>query len=220
MTTNAHRDPSARSVPSTSQRVRVYIVDDNPGLRDSVAWLLDSAEIESTPCASAADFLEKFAPEEPACIILDVRMPGMSGPRLQEKLAEISPSASIIFVSAHGDIRMTVRALRAGAQDFLEKPYEPQKLLDAVQQGIEDAAECFARQRQISEVADKVELLTPREREVLDLVIEGLPSKTIGRRLGMSVKTVDVHRTRIKAKSGADSIGGFVRDRLRYGIAS
>lgn len=206
-------------VPASS-RVRVYIVDDDAGLRDSVAWLLDSAEIDSTSCSSAADFLEKFTLDDPACIILDVRMPGMSGPRLQEKLAEIAPSVSIIFVSAHGDIRMTVDTLRAGAQDFLEKPYDPQKLLDAVQQGIENAAECFTRECRISEVADKVGLLTPREREVLDMVIEGLPSKTIGRRLGMSVKTVDVHRTRIKAKSGADSIGVFVRDILRYGIAS
>jgi FixJ family two-component response regulator len=195
----------------------VYIVDDDPGLCDSVAWLLESACIDSVICHSAAEFLGRFDRARPACIVLDVRMPEMSGPRLQEKLADIAPSVSIIFVSAHGDIRMSVDTIKAGAQDFLEKPYDPQKLLDAVQLGVENAAKNFAHHMSMTDVARKVELLTPREREVLAMVVEGLPSKSIGRRLGMSVKTVDVHRTRIKMKTGAESIGTFVRDILRYG---
>ncbi|MGP9723910.1 response regulator transcription factor [Corynebacterium sp. AOP40-9SA-29] len=195
----------------------VYIVDDDPDLCDSVAWLLDSACIESVVCHSAAEFLGRFDRTRPACMVLDVRMPEMSGPRLQEKLTDMAPYVSIIFVSAHGDIRMSVDTIKAGAQDFLEKPYDPQKLLDAVQLGVENAQGNFEHYRRKADVARKVEMLTPREREVIAMVVEGLPSKSIGRRLGMSVKTVDVHRTRIKTKTGAESIGTFVRDILRYG---
>jgi RNA polymerase sigma factor (sigma-70 family) len=196
----------------------VYIVDDDPDLCDSVAWLLDSAQIDSIICHSAAEFLRTFDHNRPTCIILDVRMPEMSGPRLQSKLADSAPFVSIIFVSAHGDIRMSVDTIKAGALDFIEKPYDPQKLLDAVQVGIESAKERFENYRSRESVSEKVELLTPREREVLRMVVEGLPSKIIGKRLGMSVKTVDVHRTRVKLKADADSIGTFVRDILRYDI--
>ena len=197
----------------------VYIVDDDPELCDSVDWLLGSAGIDSVVCHSAQEFLQAFVPERPACLVLDVRMPVMSGPRLQDRLNEIAPHTVIIFVSAHGDIRMSVDTMKAGAQDFLEKPYDPQKLLDAVQLGIESAAQRFLDYSMAEEVAHKITLLTPREREVLALVVEGLSSQTIGRRLGMSVKTVDVHRTRIKSKTGSDSVGTFVRDILRYDVA-
>lgn len=196
----------------------VYIVDDDPELCESVAWLLDSADIEGIICHSAQELLDVFDLNRPACIVLDVRMPAMSGIRLQEKLNELSPHVVIIFVSAHGDIRMSVDTIKAGAQDFLEKPYDPQKLLDAVQLGIESAEQRFIEYSLADEIRRKIELLTPREREVLQLVVEGLPSQTISRRLGMSVKTVDVHRTRIKSKADADSIGTFVRDILRYGV--
>lgn len=196
----------------------VYIVDDDPDLCDSVDWLLGSAGIDSVVCHSAQEFLDAFVPDRPACLVLDVRMPVMSGPRLQERLNEIAAHAVVIFVSAHGDVRMSVETMKAGAQDFLEKPYDPQKLLDAVQLGIENAAERFVEHALAEEVAYKVALLTPREREVLALVVEGLPSQVIGRQLGMSVKTVDVHRTRIKSKTDSDSVGTFVRDILRYDV--
>ncbi|NII86572.1 FixJ family two-component response regulator [Corynebacterium glutamicum] len=142
----------------------------------------------------------------------------MSGIRLQEKLNELSPHAVVIFVSAHGDIRMSVDTIKAGAQDFLEKPYDSQRLLDAVQLGIESAERRFIEFSLADEVRRKISLLTTREKEVLRLVVEGLPSQNIGRRLGMSVKTVDVHRTRIKSKTDADSVGTFVRDVLRFGV--
>lgn len=196
----------------------VYVIDDDPELCDSVEWLLDSASIACTICHSADEFLEQFNPERPACLVLDVRMPRMSGTRLQEKLNEIAPHVAIIFVSAHGDINMSVSTMKAGAQDFLEKPYEPQRLIDAVQLGVDNATQRFQAYSQSRELAKKLALLTPREREVLTLVIEGLPSQNIGRRLGMSVKTVDVHRTRIKTKTDADSIGTLVRDILRYDV--
>lgn len=196
----------------------VYIVDDDPELCESVAWLLDSADIQGVICHSAQELLDVFDEARPACIVLDVRMPAMSGIRLQEKLNELAPHVVVIFVSAHGDISMSVDTMKAGAQDFLEKPYDPQKLLDAVQLGIESAEQRFIEHSLAGEIAEKIALLTPREREVLQLVVEGLPSQTIGRRLGMSVKTVDVHRTRIKSKTDSDSVGTFVRDILRYGV--
>ncbi|MGP6174141.1 response regulator transcription factor [Corynebacterium sp. A21] len=197
----------------------VYVIDDDPELCESVAWLLDSAGISCTICHSADEFLAQFDPGRPACLILDVRMPRMSGPRLQEKLNQLAPHVAIIFVSAHGDINMSVSTMKAGAQDFLEKPYDPQRLIDAVQLGVENAAQRFEGYRRSRGLAAKLALLTPREREVLALVIEGLPSQNISRRLGMSVKTVDVHRTRIKTKTDADSIGTLVRDLLRYDVA-
>ena len=194
----------------------VYVVDDDPALCESVAWLLESMDIAPVICHSADEFLADYDPATPACLILDVRMPKMSGTRLQERLNEIAPHVAIIFVTAHGDIRMSVETMRAGAQDFLEKPYDSQRLLDAVQLGIETAGKRFRQHENRRRVQERVDGLTPREKEVLALVIEGLPSQTIGRRLGMSVKTVDVHRTRIKTKTGADSVSTLVRDVLRY----
>ena len=202
------------SVPAT----RVYVVDDDSALCESVEWLLDSAAISCTICNSADEFLSRFEPDSPACLVLDVRMPRMSGTRLQEKLNEIAPHVAIIFVSAHGDINMSVSTMKAGAQDFLEKPYDPQQLIDAVQLGVDNAAQRYLLHSQERRLSEKINLLTSREREVLVLVIEGLPSQTIARRLGMSVKTVDVHRTRIKTKTDADSIGTLVRDILRYQV--
>lgn len=197
---------------------QVYIIDDDVELCESVAWLLESAGITSTICHSADEFLQEFDPERPACLVLDVRMPRMSGTRLQEQLNHIAPHVAIIFVSAHGDINMSVSTMKAGAQDFLEKPYDPQRLIDAVQLGVENASTRFGSFRMAEALKEKLNLLTPREREVLTLVIEGLPSQNIGRRLGMSVKTVDVHRTRIKMKTDSDSIGTLVRDLLRYDV--
>lgn len=202
------------SVPPT----RVYVIDDDPELCESVGWLLDSATISCTICNSADQFLSQFDPDSPACLVLDVRMPRMSGTRLQERLNEIAPHVAIIFVSAHGDINMSVSTMKAGAQDFLEKPYDPQRLIDAVQLGVENAAQRYLIHFQARQLSEKVDLLTLREREVLVLVVEGLPSQTIARRLGMSVKTVDVHRTRIKTKTEADSVGTLVRDIVRYNV--
>lgn len=140
----------------------------------------------------------------------------MSGARLQAELNERAPHATIIFVSAHGDIKMSVTAMQEGALHFLEKPYEPQQLLDLVQEGIVVARERFVDHSTRLDVQHRVDSLTPREKEILRLVIEGLPSQNIARRLGMSVKTVDVHRARIKSKTGADSINTLIRDVLRY----
>lgn len=196
----------------------VYVVDDDPALCDSVDWILESIGIRPVICHSADVFLDVYDGTHPACIVLDVRMPGMSGTRLQERINEFAPHVVIIFVSAHGDIRMSVSTLQKGAMDFLEKPYDPQQLLDAVQSGVERARTRFAEHAARVALREKLQGLTPRERQILALVVEGLPSQNIARKLGMSVKTVDVHRARIKSKTDSDSIGTFVRDLLRYGV--
>jgi RNA polymerase sigma factor (sigma-70 family) len=205
---------ATEGVPETT----VYVVDDDPALCDSVDWILESIGIRPVICHSADAFLDVYDGSRPACIVLDVRMPGMSGTRLQEKINEFAPHVVIIFVSAHGDIRMSVSTLQKGAMDFLEKPYDPQRLLDAVQAGTEKARSRYVEHVSRALVQEKLECLTPRERQILALVVEGLPSQNIARRLGMSVKTVDVHRARIKSKTDSDSIGTFVRDLLRYGV--
>lgn len=202
---------------TTNSETRVYVVDDDQELLESVSWLLDSIGIGAVTFTSADDFLAHYRGDHPACLILDVRMPRMSGTKVQEILVERLPHVAIIFVSAHGDIKMSVRTMQRGAIDFLEKPYEPQHLLDVVQAGIVTAAERWTEHKQRAEVQDKLATLTPREREILSLVIEGLPSQNIARKLGMSVKTVDVHRARIKSKTDAESINTLVRDVLRYG---
>jgi len=148
---------------------------------------------------------------------VDVRMPEISGFGVQEMLNEAGAALPVVFVSAHGDIRMSVRALQNGAVDFLEKPYDPQHMLDVVQAAQRTARERFDELAQRRDLLRRLDSLTSREREVLDLVVDSVPSKQIAGRLGISTKTVDVHRTRIREKTGAQSIATLVRDVLRLG---
>jgi FixJ family two-component response regulator len=196
----------------------VYIVDDDQELCTSLAWLLGSVDIDALTFSDATSFLDSYVSDRPACIVLDVRMPEIGGFGVQGILSRAGSTIPIIFVSAHGDIRMSVRALQNGAVDFLEKPYNPQHMLDVVQAALRTARESFARESRRRALQARLDALTSRELEVLHLVIDGVPSKLIAGRLGISVKTVDVHRTRIREKSGADSIAILVRDVLRLGL--
>ncbi|NGO08074.1 response regulator transcription factor [Streptomyces sp. HC44] len=196
----------------------VYIVDDDQELCRSLAWLLESVRIRSLCFTDVTSFLESYDPQQPACMVLDVRMPEVGGFQLQEILNRAGSAIPVIFVSAHGDIRMSVRALQNGAVDFLEKPYDPQHMLDVVQQALRTAQERFARTARQQALQARLVSLSPRELEVLRLVIDGVPSKTIATRLGISTKTVDVHRTRIREKAGAESMATLVRDLLQAGL--
>ena len=164
-------------------------------------------------------FLDEYRRDIPACLVLDVRMPEVGGFQLQEALLADESPIPIIFVSAHGDIKMSVRALQRGALTFIEKPYDPQHMLDVIQDALRVARQRFGETRTRTELQARIDALTAREREILALVLDGLPSKNIAKELGISVKTVDVHRTRIKEKTGADSIAVLVRDILQAGIA-
>ncbi len=201
------------------QETRVYIVDDDQELCASLAWLLDSVNITSEYYFSVQSFLDEYRRDIPACLVLDVRMPEVGGFQLQEALLADESPIPIIFVSAHGDIKMSVRALQRGALTFIEKPYDPQHMLDVIQDALRVARQRFCERRNRTELQGRIDTLTVREKEILALVLDGLPSKNIAKELGISVKTVDVHRTRIKEKTGAESIAVLVRDILQAGIA-
>lgn len=196
----------------------VYIVDDDAELCTSLEWLVGSVGLEARSFHSAVDFLEVFDPSEIACLVVDVRMPEVSGFRLQEILRERGAAIPTVFVSAHGDIKMSVRALQQGAMTFLEKPYEPQHLLDVVQEALSQARTLHDAEASRQRIISRLETLTHREHEVLVLVLEGAQSKIIASTLGISTRTVDVHRTRIREKSGAESIAILVRDILQSGV--
>jgi FixJ family two-component response regulator len=201
---------ASQSTPSLAPIV--YIVDDDNGMRTSLAWLLESVGVKSAGFANAHDFLSAFDPGVPACLVLDVRMPEQSGFDVQAELNRQGATLPIIFVSGHGDIPMSVRALQNGAIDFVEKPYNSQQMLDRVQRALKLAALRHASNQKQRELRKRLESLTAREKEVLRGVIDGKGSKRIASDLSISVKTVDVHRASIKDKLGAASIAMLVRD--------
>ncbi|MEU9454540.1 response regulator [Streptomyces sp. NPDC048277] len=196
----------------------VYVLDDDEQLCSSLAWLLDSVHIRTACFTDADTFLAAFDADRPACLVLDVRMPHTGGFQVQELLNAAGATLPVVFVSAHGDIRMSVRALQQGAVDFLEKPYDPQHMLDVVQNALGTARERHARRAEQLALRARLAALSPREQETLRLVVAGLPSKTIAGQLGISLKTVDAHRARIREKTGAGTLGELVGDLLRSGL--
>ncbi|WP_020653903.1 response regulator transcription factor [Massilia niastensis] len=195
----------------TEQSV-VYIVDDDEGARTSLAWLLNSVGIQTECFSGAAAFLEAFDPQRPSCLVLDVRMPEISGFQLQERLNAIASELPIIFVSGHGDIPMSVRALQNGAVDFFEKPYNSQQMLDRIQSTLKAEEQRQPERARRILLRERMKLLSPRERDVLILMLRGDVSKVIARELNISARTVDVHRASIKEKLGCQSSAGLVRD--------
>ncbi|MEU6657652.1 response regulator [Streptomyces sp. NPDC046821] len=204
--------------PAAEPADLVYVLDDDHELCMSLAWLLESVHVRTECFTDADSFLAAFAPDRPACLVLDVRMPGMGGFHVQELLNAHDAVLPVVFVSAHGDIPMTVRALQQGAVDFLEKPYDPQRMLDVVQAALRVAGERYAQRAERREVVDRLAALSPREREILRQVIAGVPSKVIAKRLGISLKTVDAHRARIREKTAADTLGSLIGDMMRCGL--
>ena len=188
----------------------IYIVDDDPAVRDSVAFLVASLGYAYATCLSAADFLERLDDERPACVVLDVRLPGMSGLELQAELIRRGSPVGIIFVSGHGDIPKAVRAIRLGALDFLEKPFDDQLLLDRIGEALKVSATALAERRRKSDLERRLGCLTDREREVLALVVAGKTSKAIANDLDISVKTVENHRHNLMTKAGANSVAQLI----------
>jgi len=190
----------------------VYIVDDDDDMRTSLSWLLASVKIEVRSFRGPADFLAAYDPTLPACMVLDVRMPEVSGFDLQAELNRRGTTLPIIFVSGHGDIPMSVRALQNGAIDFVEKPYNSQQMLERVQKAMRVASDVHRVRQHRQAMIQRIRSLTPREQEVLNGLIEGKASKTIARELGISAKTVDVYRASVKEKLGASSIATLLRE--------
>lgn len=198
----------------------VYVVDDDPGVLDAVCLLLRSEGIPSLGCPSAAEFLEVHDPAVPGCLVLDLRMPGMSGMDLQKRLLEMGVRIPIIFVTAHGEVSTAVEAVKAGAVDFIEKPFSDEKLLGKIRESIELDIRNRARRSARREIEERVESLTPREREVMALVVAGKLNKKIARELEISQRTVEVHRARVMEKMKAGSVSKLVQMIMEAGEES
>ena len=195
----------------TDEEPTVFVVDDDPGVGDSIRFLLLSVGLPSETFLSAIDFLDAHDPERAGCLVLDVRMPGMSGLDLQARLQGMGSTLPIIFVTAHGDVPMAVNAVRAGAVDFIQKPFRDQELLDKIQEALKVDARIRAQRMDFVEIKGRLETLTPRETEVLGLVVDGKPNKNIARALGISQRTVEIHRARVMVKMQVRSVSKLVQ---------
>ncbi|GMU48463.1 MAG: DNA-binding response regulator [Candidatus Desulfobacillus denitrificans] len=190
----------------------VFIIDDDQAVARSLRWLIETVQLKVETFTSAQDFLDHYDADKPGCLVLDVRMPGMSGLELQERLtARRSYHPPIIFITGHGDVQMAVRAVQAGAFDFVEKPFNDQDLLDRIQKAITHDAGQRGKEEQRTQLKALFASLTPREREVLDHVVEGMSNKGIANALGLSAKTVEVHRAKVMEKLHARSLSDLVK---------
>lgn len=201
----------------TNAEPQVFVVDDDESVREAVESLLRSVGLAVRTFPSAQEFLRYERSDAPACLVLDVRMPGLSGLDLQDELAKSGTPIPVIFLTGHGDIPMSVRAMKAGAEEFLTKPFRDQDLLDAIRQAIDGDREAREERAEAAELRSRFDSLTPREREVMALVARGLLNKQIAFELGTAEITIKVHRQRVMKKMGADSLADLVRmwERLR-----
>ena len=199
----------------------VFVVDDDASVRDAVKKLLASVGLRVETFGSAREFLSRKRPETPACLVLDVRLPDLGGLEFQRALAEANVHIPIIFITGHADVPMTVRAMKAGAVEFLTKPFRGQELLGAIQEAIAKDRVAWSERAQMKELRASYDSLTVREKEVLRLVVSGLLNKQIGAELGTSELTIKTHRGHVMEKMGAESLADLVRmfERLKPSVA-
>lgn len=189
----------------------VFIVDDDEAVRSSLRLLLKSVGLVPSPFGSASDFLDAYDPEQPGCLVLDVRMPQMSGLELQEELNRRGAVLPVIFITGHGDVPMAVEAMQAGAFDFLQKPFRDQDLIDRIQRALKKDDDIRTALDKRGLIGERFDSLTPREREVLDLMSQGRSNKQMAFELGVSQRTIEIHRGRVMEKTGAASLAQLVR---------
>ena len=195
---------------ASEQTATVFIVDDDPAVRDAIRWLMEQVKLRVQVCSSADEFFASYTPGTRACLILDIRMPGMSGLELQERLKAAGELLPIVVITGHGDISIAVRAMKAGAVEFLQKPFNDQVLLDAVQSALTKFGPLWDQEARRQESNKISSSLTKRETEVLNLLRTGKPNKSVATLLGISVRTVEGHRATIMSKMGARSIGELI----------
>jgi FixJ family two-component response regulator len=196
---------------STEQQLVVFVIDDDASMRDALSSLFRSVGLQVKTFASASEFLHNRPPDGPSCLVLDVRLPGLSGLDFQSELAAANIHIPIVFMTGHGDIPMTVRAMKAGAVEFLPKPFRDQDMLDAVQIGLEQDRSRRKSVRDTLKLKTSFDSLTPREREIMGFVTAGLMNKQIAGEIGVSEITVKVHRGNVMRKMGAKSLAELVR---------
>lgn len=189
----------------------VFIVDDDDAVRSSLRLLLKSWSLESACFSSAEAFLADYSPAQPGCLVLDVRMPGMSGIELQQQLNARGATLPVIFITGHGHVAMAVEAMQAGAFDFLQKPFRDDDLLGRIQRALAKDAEVRVHLRERQAIEERLDSLTPRERDVLRLVVAGKANKVVAADLGLSQRTVEIHRARVMEKMEAGSLAQLVR---------
>lgn len=202
---------------SNNARPTIFVVDDDSAVRDALKLLLRSVGQAVETFGSAQEFLDAYSEDRPGCLVLDIRMPGMSGLELQQKLNEKHSILPIIFITGHGDVPMAVEAMQAGAVDFIQKPFRDQDLIDRINQALEKDGSNRAALGERNDIRRRLETLTPREREVLDLVVHGKANKVIAGDLKLSQRTVEIHRARVMEKMQASSLAHLVRMVLEVG---
>jgi RNA polymerase sigma factor (sigma-70 family) len=195
----------------TAPAAIVFVVDDDPSVRRAIQRLVESVGLHVELFGSATEFMNSSHPDVASCLVLDIRLPGISGLDFQRELLKTKQEIPTIFITAHGDIQMTVRAMKAGAVEFLTKPFRDQDLLDAIQIALERDRSRRQREVEINRLRERFASLTPREREVFPLVVSGLPNKQVASEIGATEATVKVHRSQLMRKMGADSLPELVR---------
>ena len=194
-----------------AQKSTVYIVDDDQAIRHAMELLMRSVGLDYEIFHSGDDFLTDHTKDRAGCLVLDIRMPGLGGLELQEKLNEMGSTLPIIFITGHGDVPMAVEAMQKGAVDFIQKPFRDQELLDRIGEALKADQERRSAREEQAEIQSRIDKLTNRERQVLDLVVTGKPNKVIAYELGVSQRTVEIHRARVMEKMEAKSLADLVR---------
>lgn len=199
------------AISPANQEATVFVVDDDDAVRESLVFLMKSVGLKAEAFPSAQAFLDVYNEHRAGCLVLDIRMPGMSGLELQDKLKQMGSILPIIFITGHGDVPMAVKAIKAGAADFVQKPFRDQELIDRIREVLEEDAEVRAEKLQRNEILRRMDTLTEREREVMEQVVQGKANKVVAIDLNVSQRTVEIHRANVMEKMKARSLAQLVR---------